>query len=317
MKKIIEFFQSLFGVKKKPPVLVVPQIETKPEEKPVDIPIPQEKPIEPVQWPWKDRRPIGMVMLASHNGSTETDNYMNGEIPLSEWLVIHANNCIANMKEINAQGCIVWDPEGQKFPRPFTYYGDPILAKPEIDIFFKTITDAGFRVGVCIRPDQIVRNKDGWPIHFTVASAYENLKKKIEYAVNRWKCSLFYTDSNVGENLWKPTDPQTGKTLEIDNTHGAGNLMPVNIFSDLFRDFPGCLFIPEWANDDYRKYTMPYYHKHEPVPGNGGWVVDCGDTLLSIDQLTEIVKKGNILMGRVFWSGASELSKIKQAYEQA
>src|SRR5687767_9369667 len=152
MKKIIEFFQSLFGRKKKPPVIVVPKPkpEQKPDPKP-DIPIPEEKPIEPTKV-WNDLRPIGMVMLANYLGWTGHENYMNGEEPFDQWILEHAKRCTDRLKLIGSQALIVWDPEGTKFPRAYSYYGDPKMTPEKVDPFFKAIMEAGFRTGVCLRP---------------------------------------------------------------------------------------------------------------------------------------------------------------------
>lgn len=327
MKKIIEFFQALFGRKKKPPVIVSPKPkpEQKPDSKPIEQPIPEEKPAEHV-FNWPDRRPIGMVMLANYNSWTDTDNYMNGEIPLSEWLVIHAQNCIKYMREINAQGLVVWDPEGQKWPRYYTYYGDPKLTRLEIDIFFKIIREAGFRTGVCLRPDEIRwEPSEYWattPLHYTVASPFNDLKEKLIYAKKRWGCSLFYTDSNVGEGIVKPINEETGEFIEVENSSGAGGVMPASIFKDLSVMFPDVLLMPEHQNNEYYLYTAPYNDKHFGhllTPEEKGFMAlnvsfDENPTW-TVEQLKETVKQGNILIGRV-WYNSPELPLIKAAYEQ-
>lgn len=263
---------------------------------------------------WPDNRAIGMVMLSNFVTWTGTDNWMNGETPFDEWLLSHANNCIAGLKSINAQGLIVWDPEGTKFPRAYTYYGDPALSPEKVNPFFSAIKAAGFRVGVCLRPDQIIMTYNpttsvDWagmftPEHYVVPFPLQNLVSKVEYARQRWGCTLFYVDSNVG----------TGLDNWSKNTIGSGGLMPSLVFDELRRIFPDCLFIPEHSNINYLSSTMPYYHKGNGLPNAGKYVIDCGDTQEGVGNLKKAVNDGNILMGRV-WYEAPELDKIKKAYK--
>lgn len=303
MKQIIAFFAALLGFnKKKPPVVVVPPVEKPPAEKVL----------------WSDKRPIGMVMLASYAKWTGTDNYMNGSIPFDEWLINHANNCISNLKYLNAQGVVVWDPEGSKFPRALTYYGDPRLARGIVDPFFTAILKAGFRTGVCLRPDEIKMTMNPpdaaqWanmetPEHYVAASPLDNLIAKVEDARKRWGCTLFYVDSNVG---W-------GMEVGSNNTIGSGQLLPSSIFADLHKLFPDCLFMPEHQDNSYYEFTAPYNDRdfrHLLSAEEKGFQVLMADGF-SQEQLTESVKQGNILVGRV-WYTSPEISLIKKAYEQA
>lgn len=255
--------------------------------------------VEKPKLAWADRRPIGMIMLANYKEFTGTDNYM------SEDFAATARNCIATMKDINAQGMIVWDAEGTKFPRPYTYYGDPKLTPQKVDTFFRSIAQAGLRTGVCVRPDSIAW-VNGWPHHFVVADPYHDLVDKISYAKNRWGCTLFYVDSNVG----------VGLSAGTDNTIGAGRLMSANIFKRLNETFPDCLIIPEWHDANYDPHTALYWHAGWGTDMRAVSVVNTADTQWPVEHLKQAVDSGHILMGRVFWSSAPELKKIKQAYAQ-
>ena len=88
-----------------------------------------------------------------------------------------ADNGIQVLKDTGAQGMITWDPEGEEFPGA-CYYGDPRLVptfapemefknngkKSAIDEYFEKFRAAGFKVGICIRP-QDVAIIDGKPVH--------------------------------------------------------------------------------------------------------------------------------------------------------
>lgn len=270
----------------------------------VDTIIPPAKDTTPskiVDWP--DRRAIGMVMLANFKEWTGTDNYMNEGVPFEEWIVSNAHNIAATLKSINAQGFIVWDSEGQKFPHPYSYIGDPRLTPERIDTFFTILKAAGFRAGVTLRPDEI-RWEGGWPKHYTT-NPLPDLVAKIDHARKKWGCTLFYVDSNVG----------VGLPIGVDNSIGAGQLMPSMLFAALHEMYPDCLFIPEWHNKEYEPYSALYWHKSWSNNTRGLAVIDCGDTWWSQEWLNNSVRQGHILMGRVFWNQAPELERIKLAYE--
>jgi hypothetical protein len=134
---------------------------------------------------WKDRRPIGMLMLASswegHKSKTNPRGWFNnpnidvfseeGKKKFKEYALNYARNSVNILKSINAQGMIVWDIEGEEYPHAITYIGDPRMTKflaPEMDEiadeFFKIFRDAGLRTGVCLRPTQIYydENEKKW-----------------------------------------------------------------------------------------------------------------------------------------------------------
>src|SRR5438874_7873682 len=135
----------------------------------------------PFQINWNDRRPIGAIFLASSGINVATNPrrwIMNegkiditngqGKTAFREALLKLADDSIKVLKDANAQGVITWDPEGQQFLGA-CYYGDPRLTPvlaPEtefkgdrgmnaIDEYFEKFRQAGLRVGVCLRPQQI------------------------------------------------------------------------------------------------------------------------------------------------------------------
>jgi hypothetical protein len=148
----------------------------------------------------------------------------------SSGLLSYAATAIQQMTADNSQGMIVWDVEGEEYSQPNpSYIGDPRYAidppngaaptapeldynyqgnGPIIDQFFKEFTSAGFRVGVTLRPTQIVYTSGANPPYAqtpngglgSVPEALEvsQLEAKIAYAYTTWGCTLFYVDSTTG-----------------------------------------------------------------------------------------------------------------------
>jgi hypothetical protein len=265
------------------------------------IPAPIPKPTPTLNWP--DRRPIGMVMLASHGDQDkyapgDRKWYIGGQRQFSkDALMAHGRESVKNLHDINAQGVIVWDGEGQEYWHPVSYIGDPRRMPVEMnefaDEFFALFKE--FRTGVTIRPDDFVWPESG-PRQMLGSDPLGSMVAKITYARQRWGCSVFYIDSNVDAN---------------------GRALDYRLFKQLAELFPDCLLIPEHQTPEYYGYTAPYEQsdQHTPTHGeNGFMVMNVSDTTWSDAQLAECVKQGNILMGRVWWP-APELDKIKKAYE--
>jgi hypothetical protein len=258
---------------------------------------------------WKDRRPIGMIMLSSNNGQFVKGKrqwkLMGGSGFSKTALMEHANVSIKNLKAIKAQGMITWDIEGQEYPHPFSYLGDPRRIPPEMDIiadeYFKKFRDAGLKIGVCIRPDSL-NYKDGWARHYTAFNPYQIMVDKIKYAYDRWGCRIFYIDSNIGE----------GQIPGTDNSPGYGPKLNVEIFKALFKRFPDCLIIPEFYYEDYLEYAAPLNKHNGPhVLKKGFQILDISDTKWNDWQIEECVRQGGILMGRV-WYNSPELTAIRK-----
>ncbi|MBF0593346.1 MAG: dockerin type I repeat-containing protein [Candidatus Omnitrophica bacterium] len=119
---------------------------------------------------WPDRRPIGMDNVATSAKSSASNprgwfsenasDFVSpsGLVNFKSKLMARVQTNITNLKAINAQGIILWNIEGGEF-NTTSYYGDPQKVEtmaPEmdavIDDVFKAFRDAGFRVGVTIRP---------------------------------------------------------------------------------------------------------------------------------------------------------------------
>src|ERR1700722_17878916 len=165
-----------------------------------------------VQWP--DRRPIGVLFLAStyHASATNPRGWFNdrsldlvgpgGKGRFRTRLMDYADTSVSNLTRIGAQGVIVWDLEGEEYPHKTSFIGDPRLLDqlapemaPVADEFFKKFKDAGLKVGVTIRPQQLILDR-GLARQTTVFDIKRVLLEKIDYAQAHWGATLFYVDSN-------------------------------------------------------------------------------------------------------------------------
>ncbi len=211
-----------------------------------------------VVWPlsarWPDRRPIGVLMLAStyHSSATNPRGWFNdksadfmgpgGKERFRKELLNCADISIANLKRLNAQGVIVWDLEGEEFPHKTSYIGDPRLLTglaPEmaaaVDEFFKRFTNAGLRVGVTIRPQELVFDH-GLPRQAAALDIHKVLLDKIDFARTHWGATIFYIDSNDG--FWRPDEVLQLRLLQSQR--------------------PGVLLIPEHHDLPYWAFSAPY-----------------------------------------------------------
>lgn len=216
---------------------------------------------------WNDRRPIGTIFLGNSPAYTPNNPRMwlnaqnlnlftaEGKREFRSRMLNLATQSIRYMKEMNAQGVIVFDIEGIEAPHPnYTWVGDPRLLKeraPEMDEiadeFFQQFRSAGLRVGVTIRsqfmfPYETPLPRQWWKTeenrarywgYKTPEEAVEGVSAKIAYAKKRWGATLFYLDSNDEEQ------PQ--------------------VVAQLHQRFPDVLIIPEHtkANPAYLAVSSP------------------------------------------------------------
>jgi hypothetical protein len=289
----------------------------------------------PFQINWNDRRPIGAIFLASSGINVATNPrrwIMNeGKIDITTdqgksvfrtVLLKLADNSIKVLKDSNAQGMITWDPEGQEFLGS-CYYGDPRLTPvlaPEtelkddqgmtaIDEYFEKFRQAGLRVGVCLRPQQITM-VDGKPVQGAANNqqAAQVLKDKLAYAKKRWGCTLFYIDSTV---------VVTGESLDSD------------VFKTVADAYPDVLLIPENESMRYFAYSAPLnsyvHHKVTSTPVGARTVypkafsvlmAPDGDRPEDHDALVTAIRNGDILLFNG-WYNNEGVRKIARLYEQA
>ena len=294
---------------------------------------------------WADRRAIGTIFLASgfHASATNPRGWLNeptlntitpaGLADFRQQMLARADDTSARLRQMNAQGMIFWDVEGEQYPY-ITYAGDPrVIADlaPEMhgiaDEFFAKFTAAGLRTGVCLRPSRIVPGFGGshvWdhdnyssspatPLGFDLVA---NLSAKIAYAKNRWGCTLFYLDTNVD---WT-----------FDN-HGVftPRLLRSSIYTALHTLHPDVLVIPEIPRTADWAAAAPYREV-----GSGGFtatrarskaVYPAALTIIEpkdIDwaahhtTLVETVRGGDILLFRS-WFPDSGNPFVKAIYDEA
>ncbi len=261
--------------------------------------------IWPMGAPWPDRRPIGVLFLASggHCSPTNPRGWFfdqsldftgpGGTERFQKALLDWADNCIANLKRLDAQGVIVWDLEGEQLPHKLTFIGDPRLLDqlapemaPVAAEFFKKFTDAGLRVGVTIRPQQFLFDH-GQPRQKAVLDIKRLLLEKIDYARANWGATLFYIDSN--DSFWRPDEVLQLRLLAEQR--------------------PDILLLPEHHYLPYWAFTAPYVSLHK---GNAGATtlarklfprsfeaLDVGDA--SDDALAAAWRPGDVLLFRAWY----------------
>jgi len=280
---------------------------------------------------WKDKRPIGGLFLASYTGKNDASNPRNwtilsgannatseaGKNELRKAILDYADKSIEYLKKMNAQGMITWDIEGQQYPHPFSYIGSPELTgklAPEMDRiadeYFNKFRNAGFKTGICIRPDSVTFSGN-WINHVPVKDPAATLIRKIAYARKRWGCTIFYIDSNV--------DP-------------VGNPISFTFFKTVRDKFPDVLLIPEQERSMYYCYTAPYEEMRQ-----GALLVDdevkalypeafmtlyVPDGIKSNDEeyvkkLAASIKQGNILIFRAWFNDEPTNSIIQKALKMS
>jgi hypothetical protein len=285
----------------------------------------------PMQLVWKDRRPLGYLVLSSVENKADKLNprgWLPGNVVdvttasgcalFQKKVLAYADRSIENLKKMNAQGMITWDIEGQEFPHPYSYVGSPeqlhALA-PEMDVtaglYFKKFKEAGFKTGICIRPDSIIFNRAANSFkRVEVRDVVQTLARKIKFASKQWGCTLFYVDSNGY----------------------PGYPMSPDIFKRLNELFPVFLVIPEHKSERYYAYTAPLMFSDgdelqvpllvsETYPGafqsvNISYLVlnKKNDRSKHAGLVKAAADKKNILMFQAWFDDTDATNLIKQAY---
>ncbi len=302
------------------------------------------------------RRPILTHFAASgfHASPTNPRGFFNqpeadfvsesGKANFKTSLLASATNMVNNMKAVNAQGMILWDMEGSELPHAITYIGDPIHAElmaPEmvgaIDEYFKIITDAGFKCGLTIRPQQMEFGSDvpigpcvnnSVYIHYNgdfkkkgytcindvyyISLPYfqppggeptEIMINKMKYAKERWGCTIFYVDSNA---------------------HPGAFAYPSDIHEAVLDAVPGILVLPENDYPRYFRSMAPYgeidmnvWFQNSMYPESFA-AINVQDGALDIELLTESTLRGNVFLARGWFSDTrtTDLYSILQSVEK-
>ncbi len=220
---------------------------------------------------------------------------------------------VGNLQRLNAQGVITWDVEGQQYPHATSYVCSPdqiAQVAPEMesmisngsspyigmkldDAYFKIVRDAGFRPGVCIRPQRFTLYGDGTAAQVTLPNEQVSgeLIRKMKYAHDRWGVTLFYLDSTVDAN---------------------GGALDPGVFQQVAAALPDSLIIPEENTPKYYAYTAPFrsfifntdlgtpidVYNYYPNAFSVNLIndVDPGKLAQYRPQLTDAVRRGDILM---------------------
>ncbi|MGI4980040.1 MAG: hypothetical protein ACRYHB_06535, partial [Janthinobacterium lividum] len=196
------------------------------------------------------------------NDSNANDFDVRNPLGLARFQAVvlqRAHDVVTNLQRLNAQGTITWDLEGEEYPQATSYVCSPdqiATVAPEMDsvitdgssqfkgqklddAYFKIITSAGFRAGVCIRPQQFTKGANGTAqqVYLSDSAAEAIMLQKIRYAHDRWGATLFYIDSTV---------------------HTDGGVLDAGIFQRLAAAFPDSLLIPEESTPKDYAYTAPF-----------------------------------------------------------
>ena len=280
--------------------------------------------LHPFTLQWPDRRPIGSLIIATAAaGWTRNprgwllDSHLDvttlGGVSLfHDRLLSWADRSVAILKKSNSQGMITWDIEGEQFPHPTTYIGDPRLAEtlaPEmsgvLDEYFKRFTSAGLRVGVAIRPQTLRTSPRTAPEQVSSADPAAVLIEKIAYARQRWGATLFYIDSNGDQIL----------PLSFD------------VIKRVAEKFPDVLLLPEHKNIAYYSKTAPYSELRGgnvstpalvyQVYPDAFSVVNTADGQIDqhYSELEKAVSHGDILMFRGWYDDPANV-KIRMIYSK-
>lgn len=244
-----------------------------------------------------------------------------------------SRNVVQNLHLLNAQGAITWDLEGEQYPQDTSYVCSPdqiAQVAPEMesvitnnsspyagmkldDAYFKIMRDAGFRVGVCIRPQHFTKNGDGTAqqVYLPNASVATEIIRKMKYAHDRWGATLFYIDSTVEAN---------------------GAVLDAGIFQQAAAALPDSLLIPEETSAKDYAYTAPFktflfhgdlgtevsVYGYYPRAFSANLINDVDPAKLAAAQaqLTSSVRAGDILMTHAdYWQANNPT--IVQIYKDA
>ncbi|RYF45849.1 MAG: hypothetical protein EOO38_15285 [Cytophagaceae bacterium] len=290
--------------------------------------------LAPAQLVWNDRRPIGSIFLANSNTKFKTnprgwfnDSKLNvktteGLAAFRKKMLTTADSAVKNLKNVGAQGMIFWDLEGEEMPHPVSYIGDPRMLPTMAsemdsvaDEFFARFSKAGLKTGVTLRPSRIQASGSGWKHNHMAFDPVEEISQKIDYAQQRWGCSIFYVDSNA-------TYAYNAKREVISW------VMRAYMFQELQARHPDVLIIPEHGTYDYWSATAPYGELDMGDTGTADkvrWSYPDAFSVINISdgnigkyrkQLVNSVKGGDVLLFRCWFNDGTH-NDVKSIYDEA
>jgi len=277
----------------------------------------------PARLHWKDRRPIGQLILGRSGTGWKTNprgwfldpnldvTTPAGHAAFRTRLLEFADHSISYLQNLSAQGMVTWDIEGEQYAQPVSYVGDPRLLAylaPEMvgvaDEYFAKFRKAGFRVGVCLRPQTFVAATAGNNARQDPSlDPAQTLVNKIRFARDRWGATLFYVDSNGN-----PSYP-----------------LDVRVFQEVAKAFPEVLLIPEHSNTAYFSVTAPYAELRGGFNATPAPVLTLYHDAFSVINVTDgpldeaypkleaAVRRGDTLLTRA-WFADPAIDKVRTIY---
>ena len=278
-------------------------------------------------WGWKDRRPIGVMMLCADNlgWATNPRGWFNDQaidITTPEGLAAFHRRLdaqldltIALLREQDAQGVVFWDLEGRG--QTISYVGDPrqlALFAPEMDAvadrLFARLRAAGFAVGMTLRAqDAVWAERGAGPQLRTVADPAALLADKVAYARTRWGATLF------------PVLGQSGSTIGMETiTRRVVALHPDVLVMASAADADTYRWCGVWQDDQAPSLPDPATARRA-IEGAFG-VYKAVDAPLLEQRFADLVRgvaAGDIITFRAWWRdpGHAVLKRIRDSARPA
>ena len=295
---------------------------------------------------WPDRRPIMSWFVADYGKRSATNPrgyFQDASVDASNLGAFHDRAVQTamqirdqmNARPVKPQGIIVWDLEGQEFIQPTTYIGDPTAFAsgyaPEMnaaaDDTFAVFKNAGYRVGVTLRPQHL-----NWgtvlptTCHYDPSNDYKDyfIKTNAPAGASFFACydpagvlwSLI-PQGNGGQTFYHSTETQAvtqllrGKIAYARNRWGAtlfyvdstvwvgGAPITADIFRQLEQEFPDVLFIPEEETMDTLSAGIPFTDPKNPSdprfsPLTYRWVYPTGAMAIRLPDCTDSCWTNNV-----------------------
>lgn len=228
-------------------------------------------------------------------------------------ILARADTDIVEARKYNAQGIVVWDIEGQEYPHATSYVGDPPMldtVAPEMtykgthtlcvaDEFFKKLSDAGLKIGVCLRPTKFTWNGSAYT-QVDQPDPGQVILDKVTYCKSRWGITLFYVDSNAD---------------------GNGTLPAAAIFKRALDAYPDISLMGEWQSPLQFSFGPPWDSGvNDGTNQTGSAVTDLYPGAFTNIYAADVnyttrrsalvagVKRGDMLMSRIWFDDPSTIS---------
>lgn len=285
---------------------------------------------------WPDRRPILRLFFG---GGLPIDQVLanrkdpaNAKLPTEPDPKFKHNtlnkirNAIAAARHADAQGVVLWDLEGDRFPHATTYIGDPRNMKwlhPEMDMIademFKLLDEAKLLHGVCIRPSRVDYRPEKHIVNHSYGQAkdpFTELDDKIAYCRQRWGSRLFYIDTNF---FWRPRPPKD---------EWQSGMIHFSVLRRLMEKHPDILLIPEFGSTAYYGTATVYGEADLNTWGTPPLarrlypesfrtvVIEDADPYENFDKFVWSVRERNVLMTFGIGTGGN-VNACKRIYEAA